>query len=173
MIEKIDLLSDQTDTSQLVMRITSPSSRTAKLIKKFLTNRNGPRHRRSAAHDVRDYFVRLGFEARRISLSRGDCCRRANWACNNTAPGCAGRSIHRNARHWVRKPASSPKPGARRGAHRSKHECRGQCSADRSNHINLLIVRWFCKFLSDEPKLVHERRHFQYRLALGMILRTD
>jgi|RhiMethySRZTD1v2_1073278.scaffolds.fasta_scaffold2165411_1 hypothetical protein len=70
-------------------------------------------------------------------------------------------------------PRRLPSRARRRGAHRSKHECRGQCSADRSNHINLLIVRWFCKFLSDEPKLVHERRHFQYRLALGMILRTD
>jgi hypothetical protein len=29
------------------------------------------------------------------------------------------------------------------------------------------------QILSDQPKLGHERRYFQYRLMLGMILRTD
>ena len=39
--------------------------------------------------------------------------------------------------------------------------------------INLLIVGWFCKVSSDEPKLRPERRYFQYRLVLGMILQAD
>jgi hypothetical protein len=38
-----------------------------------------------------------------------------------------------------------------------------------STSLSLVVLQ----ILSDQPKLGHERRYFQYRLMLGMILQTD
>ena len=123
---------------------------------------------------LRDYFIGPISRGKRVSLLRGDCCRRVNWAYNSTSL-VAVRVAHPVVTlGWARKTASFPKPACRRNADRSKQECRSQRGAEITNHVNLLIVGWFFTVLPvSKPKLRHERRYFQYRLVLGMILRAD
>jgi hypothetical protein len=175
MIEKIDLLLDQTDTSWFVMRITSDSS-------SFLhreADREVSTERKEAApaegHGLwcKDYFYWP------ISEARESVCHAVIVAAGRTGHVTVSLFAVRVGHSVVtfdaggKNPRRLPSLACRRSANGSKHECRSQRGADPANHINLLIVGWFCKVSSDEPKLRHERRHFQYRLVLGMILQAD
>ena len=136
-------------------------------------NRKGPHPRRRTAHAARDYFIGP------ISEPGGSVCYAVIVAAGRTWHVTVPLLAVRVDRPVVtfdagcKNPRHLPSRACRRSANRSKHECRSQCGADLANHINLLIVGWFCKVSSDEPKLRPERRYFQYRLVLGMIWRTD